>query len=583
MAVIEQQKDILSETYIEEKNIWEENIYEIQEEDYVHGGKNGYDNIPHEQLANRSMFLKETCDNLITTLTNFKTQVDMQDKQNTITFTDIKTLINNLDTELNALEKKYTDRVQVVNNEIINIKNNVINLDHKLTVHTHNYAGSDTPGGDANTIKTQQVADKINIVGVGNNKNELLYSNVFVENDKVIAKEFEGSLNGTAKTSSHLASAVDILFGGDVIGSYKFDGSQNMNVNLTISKHNLTPGTFGAIERKKLNMNEKFIIPQFTVNNKGLITEAKDIELTLPDEAISGTTNSLNTDSKIYLVGAKNQDEKQETFSNINVYTEKSKLFSNNDEVVTLNSNQKLMNKTYNGYELNEACEYKVDKSTNGVVGSNDLVTSNALAKHTHKYAGSNSVGGKATLVEITQNDTDKNYILVGNKDGKVEYNSQVELQNNQLKCDVIYANSAMHIPGGKLWIDTSAKAVDGSSFNTDTLNQISKMQADIDELKSHSLTSREINTNLNVKEGNLLAYKKGGYVFADYNNADTCENIVIATSDVDVLNNTVNIMDNGMFALGTEDFDGESVYVGINGQMIIGEPTITNNYYQKK
>ena len=38
---------------------WEANVYIIAENDPVQGGENGIDNIPHQQLANRTAYLKK--------------------------------------------------------------------------------------------------------------------------------------------------------------------------------------------------------------------------------------------------------------------------------------------------------------------------------------------------------------------------------------------------------------------------------------------------------------------------------------------------------------------------------------------
>ena len=44
---------------VNEQAVWVENINLIAEDDPVQGGENGIDNIPHQQLANRTAFLKK--------------------------------------------------------------------------------------------------------------------------------------------------------------------------------------------------------------------------------------------------------------------------------------------------------------------------------------------------------------------------------------------------------------------------------------------------------------------------------------------------------------------------------------------
>lgn len=50
---------------ITEKAEWSAQIRQIEEDDPVQGGENGIDNIPHQQLANRTAYLKERLDNLV--------------------------------------------------------------------------------------------------------------------------------------------------------------------------------------------------------------------------------------------------------------------------------------------------------------------------------------------------------------------------------------------------------------------------------------------------------------------------------------------------------------------------------------
>lgn len=94
---VPQQKDVLTEnSVVQEKDTWENTIYLIDEQDYVHGGVDGYDNIPHQQLANRTKFLKTTCDKLRKDLTDFQNAVKSQDDKNTKEFLDIRNIASNI-------------------------------------------------------------------------------------------------------------------------------------------------------------------------------------------------------------------------------------------------------------------------------------------------------------------------------------------------------------------------------------------------------------------------------------------------------------------------------------------------------
>lgn len=47
---------------IKDKNIWQDSIYLIDINDPVQGGEDGVDNLPHQQLADRTKFLKNKID-----------------------------------------------------------------------------------------------------------------------------------------------------------------------------------------------------------------------------------------------------------------------------------------------------------------------------------------------------------------------------------------------------------------------------------------------------------------------------------------------------------------------------------------
>ena len=79
---------------------------------------------------------------------------------------------------------------------------------------------------------------------------------------------------------------------------------------------------------------------------------------------VTANTSGSNQDTaKLYLVGTKSQTTGTagvQTFSNSAAYTQNGKLYSNNDETVTLTGAQALTNKTYEGYTLADACSKNV-------------------------------------------------------------------------------------------------------------------------------------------------------------------------------------------------------------------------------
>lgn len=89
------------------------------------------------------------------------------------------------------------------------------------------------------------------------------------------AGNITADLTGNADTATTLETERTITVSGDVDGSVGFDGSQDVDINVTLDTVNSNVGTFGSTTQ----------IPSLTVNGKGLIT--------------SVTTNDVATDLSI--------------------------------------------------------------------------------------------------------------------------------------------------------------------------------------------------------------------------------------------------------------------------------------------
>lgn len=70
---------------IQETDVWQENIYLIGDNDPVQGGENGVDNLPHKQLANRTLFLKNKVDKLEVKVDGLSSTIDkLQQSEDTL-------------------------------------------------------------------------------------------------------------------------------------------------------------------------------------------------------------------------------------------------------------------------------------------------------------------------------------------------------------------------------------------------------------------------------------------------------------------------------------------------------------------
>jgi hypothetical protein len=581
---IPQQKDELTkDSYIEENNTWEGQIYLIDEQDYVHGGKDGYDNVPHQQLANRTAFLKTTCETIRKDLTAFQQAVNEQDTANADKFDKIDATEAQLRKDLDDLIKQVGTQDEENQTILTKLKNDVNKLIEDMKTHTHKYAGSDTEGGDANTVKViKDNVSKILLIGVtGANPNMLKRNDsAFLENNEITANKFHGDLDGASTTANRLTAKAMISFYGDMIASFLFDGSEkNMQIKTSLNTSGVKANTYGTNKSRQISMNETFKVPRFTVNSKGIITHAEDIEITLPEEAVSGTTNATNNDSKLFIIGGEHQLAKEFTYSNKKAYIINGVLYSNDRQVVNIDDKQDIKNKTYEGYTLKEACSHGVDYGIQGTNKSNDLVTSNALYNHKHKYASSQTYGGHADSIVITKNNNDKRYLTLNKGvSGNLEYNDQVCVEGNNLSAPVIHAKDMMHIPGGRIWIDTSVNAIDGSNFNPQTLTQIVQLQTDVNILKDamNANTGRcrcKMKNGVKCVKGDILSYTKNGMILADNNSLNTATNIVMAYSNSDSGGN-VEVVRLETLVTTDKTHDSETVYLGENGKVTFDPPT---------
>lgn len=70
---------------IQETDVWQENIYLIGDNDPVQGGENGVDNLPHKQLASRTLFLKNKVDKLEAKVDGLSSTIDkLQQPEDTL-------------------------------------------------------------------------------------------------------------------------------------------------------------------------------------------------------------------------------------------------------------------------------------------------------------------------------------------------------------------------------------------------------------------------------------------------------------------------------------------------------------------
>lgn len=144
--------------------------------------------------------------------------------------------------------------------------------------------------------------------------------------------------------------------------------------------------------------------------------DATKLSGTIPSGCYTDTKNtagSIDSSSKLFLIGATSQTTSSQTYSQDTAYVgTDGKLYSNSKEVVNLSDTQALTNKTYNGYTLAAASAKAVDTSISAGSSSANLPTSAAVASFvegkgyvttdTKNTAGSTDTSSKIYLIGAT-------------------------------------------------------------------------------------------------------------------------------------------------------------------------------------
>ena len=355
--------DLLTpDSYIEEISEWVDRIYEITEEDYVHGGEHGFSNVPHEQLSNRTLYLKDELSALSSFVDSIRQDVENHKNDNLTDISELRASLTSLIESLRTLEEKVVGDEQHDSNEFSTLLDKIDGLQYAFEHRNYNFAASDTEGGPATSVDAKKVfTTKISLVGVDEvDQTKLKYNtSVTIDQSTLQATTFKGSLDGEAKTAKKLTDKVNVTLFGDVTGTAKFDGSDDLKINAVITPNedgSVPTGTYGPGMDLVVKPGEVFYVPEFSVSRSGLITKIanREVQITLDSDIVNKTINNEPTNDKILLVGTLNQGTKQQTYSNEAVFEKNGKLYSQFNEVIDSASEQSMTNKTVNGIYIKE-------------------------------------------------------------------------------------------------------------------------------------------------------------------------------------------------------------------------------------
>ena len=194
--------------------------------------------------------------------------------------------------------------------------------------HTHNYAGSSSAGGAANSVKTNltiklnggstegtnlftfngSTAKTIDITpsaigaAASSHGTHVTYATATplvagtgaVGTSSKVAREdhvhpVQTSVSGNAGTATKFASAQSVALTGDVTGSAS--SQAGWSVTTTLSKSGVTAGSYGQAENASPAHKGTFSVPYITVDAKGRVTAASTKTITLPADNNTTYTN----------------------------------------------------------------------------------------------------------------------------------------------------------------------------------------------------------------------------------------------------------------------------------------------------
>ena len=208
-------------------------------------------------------------------------------------------------------------------------------LETALTVYTAGTAASVPWSGitgkpseftpEAHTHTATDITSGILVIangGTGNSQGKatgLTTARNFSISGKVTAAEvsFDGSNNVvlnatsvTADTADKLTTAQNITLSGAVTGSGSFDGSQELSISTTLKNSGVTANTYGQESGSTLAFGGTFTVPNFTVDAKGIVTNAGEVVLTLPaNPGDTKVTQTVATDNAEYPLLVKSTTE----------------------------------------------------------------------------------------------------------------------------------------------------------------------------------------------------------------------------------------------------------------------------------
>ena len=188
------------------------------------------------------------------------------------------------------------------NSQAITGKTSLSGLEPGDYVESNGNKYTDSPSGSNSTNDFV-----ISVIGSGNDRTQIftdlatgkVYIRV-IENGtpsdwKEVLTLSNGNIDANASSADKLKTPRTISVSGDAEGSTSFDGSKNVDIDLTLSDTGVDADTYGVNSQSNFNTTREIVIPSYTVDAAGRITVSSDQTIKIPESSGSSSTGgSIN-------------------------------------------------------------------------------------------------------------------------------------------------------------------------------------------------------------------------------------------------------------------------------------------------
>lgn len=186
------------------------------------------------------------------------------------------------------------------------------------------------------------------------------------------------------------------------------------------------------------------------------------------DANTQSNTNSTDSNSKIFLVGATSQGSNKTTYSHNEVYVGTDHhVYSNGKQAVNLSDTQALTNKTYNGYTLGAACAKGVDTTVTS--GGANLITSGGAYTALANKVNTSAIGAANGVASLDANGKVPTAQLPSYVDDVLEYSvkSSFPTTGETGKIYVDTSTNKTYRWSGSAYVEISASLALGETSST--------------------------------------------------------------------------------------------------------------------